>query len=304
MGELEAVLAVARHRSFRAAATELDLSTSALSHTVAALEASLGVRLFNRTTRSVSLSTAGAEFIESIAPALATIRGAMERAGNLRETPAGTLRINTSLGAAKQVMPVLMAFLRQYPEMALDIVTEGHLVDIVAGGFDAGIRMNGSIPQDMIAVPFGNRLRYAIVGSPAYFKDRRIPLKPADLAVHACIRARAPSGAIDRWEFTQKGKTQRVDVKGVVTLDEPTLMLEAARAGLGVAYLAEWHVAADLAAGKLLRVLTDWTQPLDELCLYYPGRRHLPAGLRALVEWIGQQRSGELGAGERKAARK
>jgi DNA-binding transcriptional LysR family regulator len=304
MGELEAALAVARHRSFRAAATELDLSTSALSHTVAALEASLGVRLFNRTTRSVSLSSAGAEFIESITPALATIRGAMERAGNLRETPAGTLRINTSLGAAKQVMPMLMAFLQQYPEMALDIVTEGHLVDIVAGGFDAGIRMNGRVPQDMIAVPFGMRLRYAIVGSPAYFKGRRIPTKPVDLATHACIRARTPSGAIDRWEFTQKGKTQRVDVKGVVTLDEPTLMLEAARAGLGIAYLAEWHVTADLAAGRLVRVLSEWTQPLDELCLYYPGRHHLPAGLRALVEWIKQQRSGEPVASERKAARK
>jgi DNA-binding transcriptional LysR family regulator len=291
MGELQAVLAVARHRSFRAAATELDLSTSALSHAVAALEANIGVRLFNRTTRSVSLSAAGSEFVESITPALAAISGAMERAGNLRETPAGTLRINTSLGAAKQVMPVLMAFLRRHPEMALDIVTEGRLIDIVTGGFDAGIRLTASVPQDMIAVPFGRPQRYAVVGSPAYFKQHPKPSKPADLAAHLCIRSRMPSGAIDRWEFARKGQVQRVDVKGVVTLDEPTLMLEAARGGLGLAYLSEWNVAADLAAGTLLRVLADWTPLLDDLCLYYPGRRHAPAGLRALVELIRAQRS-------------
>jgi DNA-binding transcriptional LysR family regulator len=290
MGELEAVLAVARHRSFRAAATELDLSTSALSHAVAALEANIGVRLFNRTTRSVSLSAAGSEFVESVAPALATIRGAMERAGNLRETPAGTLRINTSLGAAKQVMPVLMAFLDRHPEMALDIVTEGRLIDIVTGGFDAGIRLAGSVPQDMIAVSFGRPQRFAVVGSPSYLKEHPKPSKPADLAAHLCIRSRMPSGAIDRWEFARKGEVQRVEVKGVVTLDEPTLMLEAARAGLGLAYLTEWNVATDLAAGTLLRVLADWTPPLDDLCLYYPGRRHVPAGLRALVELIREQR--------------
>ena len=140
LSELEGVLAVARHRSFRAAATELGVSTSALSHAVAALEARIGVRLFNRTTRSVSLSEAGAQFVDSVAPALSTIRVAIEQAGSFRDTPAGTLRINTSAGAARQVMPMLLEYLRRYPEMKLDLVTEGRMIDIVVEGFDAGIR--------------------------------------------------------------------------------------------------------------------------------------------------------------------
>src|ERR1700734_3810980 len=154
LGELEAVLAVARRRNFRAAATELGVSTSALSHAVAGLESRIGVRLFNRTTRSVSLSEAGAQFVDSVAPALSTIRVAIEQAGSFRDTPAGTLRINTSTGAARQVMPLLLEYLRRYPEMKLDLVTEGRMIDIVVEGFDAGIRLAEIVPQDMIAVPF------------------------------------------------------------------------------------------------------------------------------------------------------
>jgi DNA-binding transcriptional LysR family regulator len=164
LGELEAVLAVARHRNFRAAATELEVSTSALSHAVAALEARIGVRLFNRTTRSVSLSEAGAQFVDSIAPALSTIRGAIEAAGSFRDTVSGMLRINTSAGAARQVMPVFIDYIKRYPEMKLDIVTEGKLIDIVADRFDAGIRLADIVPQDMIAVPFGDMQRFAVVG--------------------------------------------------------------------------------------------------------------------------------------------
>src|SRR5471032_2716740 len=165
LNELEAVLSVARHRSFRAAATELGMSTSALSHTVAALEANIGVRLFNRTTRSVSLSEAGAQFVDSIATALSTVREAMEQAGSFRDKPSGTLRINTSVGAAKQVMSLFIAFVQRYPDMKLDIVTEGKLIDIVNQGFDAGIRLAEYLPQDMIAVPFGPSQRFAVVGS-------------------------------------------------------------------------------------------------------------------------------------------
>ncbi|HZZ95138.1 MAG TPA: LysR family transcriptional regulator [Usitatibacter sp.] len=286
LAELAAVLAVARRGSFRGAATELDLSTSALSQTIAAFEASLGVRLFNRTTRSVSLSEAGVQFVESIAPAVAVIRAAMEQAGSLRDTPSGTLRINTSVGAARQVMPVFMAFLRRYPEMNLDIVTETRKIDIVRDGFDAGIRLAGSVPKDMIAVSFRKEQRFAIVASPAYFAGRTRPAKPSDLLAHTCIRTRMPNGAIEPWELSRRGGKQRIDVKGVITLDEPTLMLEAARAGLGLAYLTEWNVAADLAAGTLVRVLADWTQSLGDLCLYYPSRRHIPAGLRALIALV------------------
>lgn len=286
LNELEAVLAVARHRNFRAAANEMSVSTSALSHAVAALEARIGVRLFNRTTRSVALTEAGAQFVDSVAPALSTIRDAIEQAGSFRDTPSGTLRINTSAGAIRQVMPVFIAFLKRYPEMKLDIVTEGRLIDIVVEGFDAGIRLAEIVPQDMIAVPFGDRQRFAVVGSPAYFSQHKPPRSPADLNAHRCIRSRMPSGSIYQWEFERHGETVRIDGDGALTLDNPELMLEAARAGLGLTYLTEWNVDADLAAGTLVRVLEDWTPPLDGLCLYYPGRRHVPAGLRALIEMI------------------
>ena len=234
LGELEAVLAVARHRSFRAAATELGVSTSALSHAVAALESRIGVRLFNRTTRSVSLSEAGAQFVDSVAPALSTIRGAIEQAGSFRDTVSGTLRINTSAGAARQAMPLFIAFLQRYPDVKLDIVTEGRLIDIVVEGFDAGIRLAETVPHDMIAVPFGEKQRFAVVASPAYFAQHKPPRTPADLHAHRCIRARMPSGAIYQWEFERHGEAMRIDGKGALTLDEPGLMLQAARAGLGV----------------------------------------------------------------------
>jgi DNA-binding transcriptional LysR family regulator len=286
LAELEAVLAVSRHRSFRAAASELNVSTSALSHSIAGLEARIGVRLFNRTTRSVSLSEAGAQFVQNVAPALSTIRDALEQAGSFRDTPSGTLRINTSVGAAHQAMPVFIAFLQRYPDMKLDIVTEGRLIDIVVEGFDAGIRLLETVPQDMIAVPFGERQRFAVVGSPAYFSEHKRPRTPADLAAHRCIRSRMPSGSIYQWEFERHGQTVRIDGDGALTLDEPGMMLAAARAGLGLAYLTEWNVRADLVAGTLVRVLEEWTPPLDGLCLYYPGRRHVPAGLRALIDMI------------------
>ncbi|MDR0190521.1 LysR substrate-binding domain-containing protein [Pseudomonas yamanorum] len=286
LNELEAVLAVARHRSFRAAATELNVSTSALSHSIAGLEARMGVRLFNRTTRSVSLSEVGAEFVETITPALLSIRTALEQAGNRSAEPSGTLRLNTSAGAAKQVMPLLLEYLRRYPRMKLDIVTEGRLVDIVAQGFDAGIRLGDTVPQDMIAVDISPVQRFAVLGSPDYFVSNPVPVSPMDLKVHQCIRSRMPGGAIYHWEFERHGEALAIEVQGALTLDNPSLMLEAARAGLGLTYLTEWNAAADLAKGTLVRVLEEWTPSFDRLRLYYPGRRHVPAGLRALIGLI------------------
>lgn len=289
---MEAVLAVARHRSFRAAAAELDVSTSALSHAVSALESRIGARLFNRTTRSVALSEAGAQFVESISPAMSTIREAMEQAGSHAGIPAGTLRINTAVGAAKQAMPLFVEYMRRYPQMNVDIVTEGKLIDIVVEGFDAGIRLHDSVPQDMIAIPLGLPLRLLVMGSPEYFSRHPVPQTPTDLLKHRCIRLRLPSGRIYHWEFERHGETHAVDVQGVLTLDESTLVLEAARAGLGLVYATQWNAAADLAAGRLVSVLEDWTPPFDGLSLYYPGRRHVPAGLRALIELI-RERSGQ-----------
>jgi DNA-binding transcriptional LysR family regulator len=283
LGELEAVLAVARHRSFRAAATELGVSTSALSHSIAALEARIGVRLFNRTTRSVSLTEAGAQFVDSIAPALSTISSAIEQAGSFRDTPSGTLRINTSAGAAWQAMPIFIEFLKRYPEMKLDIVTEGKLIDIVLEGFDAGIRLEESLPQDMIAVPFGPPQRFAVVGSPDYFAKYGRPRVPEDLKSHQCIRSRFPSGGIYKWEFQRNGELFEVEGQGCLTLDEPRLMIDAAKAGLGLAHLTEWNAAEGLESGELERVLEEWTPVFGRLCLYYPGRRHISAGLRAMI---------------------
>jgi len=291
--EYEAVAAVARLGSFRAAATELGLSTSALSHAVAALEARLGVRLFNRTTRSVSATDAGEQFIVRIAPALAAIGGAIEGINSHRDTPTGMLKINPSAGAARMILtPVILDFLRRYPDMQVTLVTEGRLVDIVGQGFDAGVRIAEAVPQDMTAVPIGGEIRMLVVGTPAYLAAHGRPLVPADLHRHQCIRARMASGGIWRWEFEKRGEKVEVDVQGALTLDEMTVMLEAALEGVGLAYLSEWSVREHIAAGRLVSVLEDWCPPYPGLCLYYPGRRHVPAGLRALIALIREKNRG------------
>lgn len=289
--ELEAVLAVARHRSFRAAARELDMSASALSNAVIALEERLGIRLFNRTTRSVGLTEAGDTFVEQVAPAVADINLAMEVVNQRRGSPKGTLRINASSGAARRILsPVIVDYLRRHPDMEVVIATDGRLVDIVAEGWDAGIRPAAVVPRDMVSVPLGDDVRFVVVGTPEYFAARDVPASPGDLARHECIRARMPSGALSSWEFWRDGKTETIDVPGRLTLDEPNVMLEAARSGFGLAYLADKNCADDLKTGRLVQVLGDWMPPAYDLCLYYPGRRHVPAGLRALVELIGQHR--------------
>ena len=288
---LEAALAVARCQSFRRAANELGLSTTALSNAVAGLEARLGVRLFHRTTRSVSLTEAGEHFVARITPALSEIRGAMDETTLHRLSPIGTLRINASLGAVRMVFaPIVLAYLSRYPDMKVEIVTEGRMVDIVAEGFDAGIRLSDMVPQDMVRIPIGGDLRMAVVGSPAHFSRFPIPASPADLARHPCVRAKFPSGAPSRWEFSRHGDPLSIEVSGPLTLDDPGMMREAALGSAGLAYLAEWYVRDDLAAGRLVRVLLDWTPSYRGLALYYPPGRQLPAGLRAFVDLIHELR--------------
>lgn len=285
--ELNAVVAVATHRNFRAAAAELDMSPSALSHAIGTLEKRLGVRLFNRTTRSVSLSEAGEQFLARVRPALREISEAMEAANEFRDTPAGLLRINASDGAGAQFfVPVVLEFLRRYPDMQLDLVTDGRFVDIVAEGFDAGVRLAEAVPQDMIAIPCGPEISFAVVGSPAYFEGREIPGVPGDLLGHECVRVRLPSGMLMRWEFERHGEEMLVDVRGALTLNSHNLLVEAALGGAGLIWTSEWAVAEHLAAGRLVRVLEDWTPSYPGLCLYYPGRRHVPAGLRAFIALI------------------
>jgi DNA-binding transcriptional LysR family regulator len=285
LSELQAVVAVAKHRSFRRAAAALGVSASALSHAVAALEQRMGVRLFHRTTRSVALSDAGERFLARIAPALGEIDAAIEDANAFRDSPTGSLRLNTSEGAARLLMPAILAFLARYPEVRLDIVTDGRLVDIVEEGFDAGIRVAELVPQDMVAIPCSPSLRFIVAGAPDYFARHGAPRTPADLRGHACIRSRYPQGgAVYRWEFAKRGQQQLIDVEGMLTLDNSTLLIDAALAGVGLIWTHEASIVHHLAQGRLVAALEDWCPRFPGLCLYYPGHRHVPAALRAFIE--------------------
>ncbi|WP_033048279.1 LysR family transcriptional regulator [Sinorhizobium meliloti] len=297
LAELEAVLAVSSQGGFRAAARELGISSSSLSQQIASLETRMGVRLFNRSTRSVVLSAAGEQFVASVGPALEAIRNAVEHVDEHRAEATGTLRINTSVGATRMVLtPLILEYMRRNPQMAVEIVTEGALVDVNAKGFDAGIRIREAVPPDMVVVPIGDSIRPTIVGSVEYFRRHGRPELPADLQNHMCIRARMASGAIYRWEFERRGESFALDVPGKLVLDDSDLMLRAARDGAGLAYLNEWQVADDIAEGRLEQVLADWTPPYPGLCLYYPGRRNLPAKLRRFVDLIHESReSSDLG---------
>lgn len=280
-------MAVSAHTSFRRAASELGVSASALSHSVASLEQRLGVKLFHRTTRSVSLSEAGQRFVERIGPALREIDQAMETVNDFRDTPTGTLRINTAEAAALRLFePLVLPFLARYPDMKIDLVSEGRLVDVVAGGFDAGIRLAETVPRDMVSIPCGPPMRFVVVGSPAYLASRPRPRSPADLHAHVCIRRRLPSGAILHWELEKKGKALSIDVAGPLTLDSDRLMLAAVKKGLGLAWIQEWTVEEPLAKGEVVEVLADWSPRFPGLCLYYPPHSHPSAGLRALVAMI------------------
>lgn len=292
LAELEAVLAVASQGGFRAAARELGISSSSLSQQIATLETRIGVRLFNRSTRSVVLSAAGEQFVASVGPALKAIRDAVGHVDEHRTEATGTLRINTSVGATRKILtPLILEYMRRNPQMAVEIVTEGALIDVNAKGFDAGIRIREAVPPDMVVVPIGDNIRPAIVGSPDYFRRHGKPQVPADLQNHECIRARMASGTIYRWEFERRGESFALNVPGKLVLDDSDLMLRAARDGAGLAYLSEWQIEDDLAAGKLEQVLADWTPPYPGLCLYYPGRRNLPAKLRRLIDLIKELRA-------------
>jgi DNA-binding transcriptional LysR family regulator len=284
LNDLDAVVAIARKASFRAAALELGMSTTALSNAIGKLEADLGVRLFNRTTRSVSLTDAGRLFIEQVGPALQDIHSAMEAVRSQQATPSGTLRINAFAMAAREILsPLVLEFLRRYPQAHVDLVTEGRLVDIVAEGFDLGVRGADLVPSDMIAVSLGRPQRYAVVGSPAYIEKHGKPRVPPDLLHHRCIRVRLPNGSLYRWQFEKDGQTTQINVSGPITLDEASLARAAVLEGIGFGFFMEQDVRSDIEAGRLIRVLEDWTPPFGGLCLYYPGRRNPSAALKAFI---------------------
>lgn len=289
--DLSAFLAVAQAGGFREGARASGGSASSLSEAVRRLETRLGVRLLNRTTRSVVLTEAGARLVERLAPALGEVAAALDVVNRFRDRPAGTLRLNVPASAARLVLPAIVpGFLQRYPDISLEVIVEDSFVDMLAAGCDAGIRYDERLEKDMIAVPIGPRMqRFAAAAAPAYLQARGTPGHPRELLEHACLRGQFASGAIPSWEFERDGDTICIDPTGplLVRLGAAVdLAIDAAIAGLGVIYLFEDWLRPSLERGALVPVLQDWWPSFSGPFLYYPGRRHLPAPLRAFVDYI------------------
>jgi DNA-binding transcriptional LysR family regulator len=287
LNDLAAFVAVATHRSFRRAADELDAAPSTLSHAMRALEERMGVRLLNRTTRSVSPTEAGFQLLQRLQPVLSSLDEALDSVAPFRGQIAGQVRINAPRAAAAiLVRDVLPRMAERYPDVTVDLVAQGQLIDIVQAGFDAGVRLIGSIPRDMVPVPIGPPLRFVCVASPAYLDRAGTPSSPDDLASHRCIGHRLPSGRLYRWEFERAGQALPLDVTGAVVLDDEELMVDAAVRGLGVAYVIASTANAALAAGQLREVLSPWMQISEAVAVYYPGHRAVPPALRAFLDVV------------------
>lgn len=298
LSELAAFNAVARHRSFRKAAEERGVTASAISHAVSALEMRVGIRLLNRTTRSVSVTDAGAMLLARVSPAFGDIGGALEALNQFRDTPFGKVRINAPNSIAPFVLgPVIGKLIAANPNLELEIVATDRLVDIVAEGFDAGIRLGESLSPGMTAIKIGPRMRFAVVGAPAYFKRRPIPKTPADLKDHVCIQNMHPSGVRYPWTFTGKdGREIDVEPHGPITLHDHELMIETALSGVALAYVWEDRARPYIATKQLVSCLESWIAPEDWPYLYYPTRKFISAGLRAVIEAL-SGRAGKSGRG-------
>jgi DNA-binding transcriptional LysR family regulator len=288
LADLNAFVAVADQRSFRAAASRLGVTPSALSHSMRQLEERLGIRLLHRTTRSVSVTDAGLRLLERLRPAIDQIAGALEDLNQARQRPLGRLRIYANhVAAAAVIAPIWGRFLSTYPEVHLELAVGEAPIDIVAKGFDAGIGPRDRTPADMIAVRVMGPMTIAVVGAPTYFARRRPPRTPDDLARHSCVQyRRAGDGTIFEWPFERNRKTRRISVDGRVMVDDPDLAVRAAVDGLGIAYTIEALTEPFLRSGQLVRILEDWSPSLEGMFLYYPGHRQVPATLRALIDMI------------------
>ena len=291
LDDLSAFVAVVRANGFRDAARASGASASSVSEKVRRLEAKLGVRLLNRTTRSVAPTEAGLRLFERLVPALGEVDAALDVVNAFRDRPAGTLRLNVPASVARLVLPPIVAgFLKTYPEIRMEVTVEDSFVDVLAAGADAGIRYDERLEQDMIAVPIGPRTqRFATAAAPAYLDVRGRPNHPRELLDHACLSGRFASGVVPTWEFEREGEVVRIDPIGplVVRLGAAVdLAIEAAVAGLGIIHLFEGWLSPHLASGALEPVLEPWWQEFSGPFLYYPGRRHLPAPLRAFVDYL------------------
>jgi|SRR5689334_2551552 DNA-binding transcriptional LysR family regulator len=284
--DILAFVAVARERSFTKAAAQLGVSQSALSHTVNGLEARLGLRLLTRTTRSVSPTEAGERLLFTVAPRFEEIEAELEALSDLREKPAGTIRITAGEHAVETVLwPKLVKFLRDYPDINVEISIDQSLTDIVAQRYDAGVRSGEQVAKDMIAVRIGPDMCMAVVGAPSYFVKNSAPKKPQDLTDHNCINLRLSTrGGLYAWEFEKGGRELKVRVDGQLIFNSTGATLNAAVAGLGIAYVPEDLIKPHVAAGRLRRVLEDWCQPFPGYHLYYPSRRHSSPAFALLVD--------------------
>ena len=288
INDLIAFLAIAREGSFTKAAAKLGVSQSALSHTMRGLEERLGVRLLTRTTRKVSATAAGERLVRSLGPRFEEIEGELDALSELREKPAGTIRITAGEHAAVAALePALAKLLPDYPDINVEIIVDYGLTDIVADRYDAGVRLGEQVAKDMIAVRIGPDMRMAVVGAPSYFARRSRPSKPQDLTAHQCINLRLPTyGGLYAWEFEKRGRELKVRVEGQLVFNNLALRLKSALAGLGLAYLPEDQVRSHVADGRLVQVLGDWCPPFSGYHLYYPSRRQLTPAFGLLVDTL------------------
>jgi DNA-binding transcriptional LysR family regulator len=286
VNDLLAFLAVARARSFTRAAAQLGVSPSALSHTIRGLEERLGLRLLTRTTRRVEPTEAGERLLRAVGPRFDEIDAEIAALSELREKPAGTIRITTGEHPAYTILwPTLATLLPHYPDIKMEIVIDYGLTDIVAGHYDAGVRLGEQIAKDMIAVRIGPDMRMAVVGAPSYFETHARPKQPQDLTQYDCIGLRLPTyGSVYALEFEKNGREVKVHVEGQLVFNNLALRLDAAMAGLGLAYLPEDQVLTHIAAGRLIRVLADWCPPFSGYHLYYPSRRQPTSAFAVVVE--------------------
>ena len=287
LDHLETFALIVRCGGFRAAAAERGVSSSVISQTMAALEQALGLRLLNRTTRSVAATEAGERLLARLRPALDDIHLALSELDQLREQPSGTLRINAPGPAVDHILcPLAFAFMEAHPEVKVEIVSDAAIIDIVEQGFDAGVRFGQQLAKDMIALPLGQPLRYAIVASPHYLGKRGRPNAPSDLVGHDCIRRRYPGGALATWAFGKNDEAVEIVPEGRLTLGSAHQELQAAIAGQGIAHVLDDYARAAIEDGRLVEVLADWSPKLPSWFLYYPNRRHSSAAMRAFLDFV------------------
>ncbi len=284
-------LAIARHRSFRRAGLDLSISASALSHALKGLETRVGIRLLNRTNRSVTLTAAGEELLTAISGPFNEIEQAVDRLNRYRDAPTGRIRINVPSDAASLLIgPVLPAFVDRYPDVELDVAVSNHLVDVTDGGFDAGIRYGGTLPEDMISQRLSADIRWVVAGSTVYLERHGTPSHPKDLAAHRCLRFRIGDDSVYRWEFERDAEELAVAVPGSLTFDDSRAILAALVGGAGLMYAPEPLVAPLVTEGAVRIVMPDWAPLGPGFYAYYSSRRQLPTGLRLLIDLVREMR--------------